>query len=71
MIAEQQCSFQSQHSSTSSVDSMEKVDEKPTLSSVPPHRQPNFMSEMKVVLGKQAQTVSNKCKEGEEGTMFS
>lgn len=49
---------------------MEKVDEKPTLSSVPPHRQPNFMSEMKVVLGKQAQSVGNKCREGEEGAIY-
>lgn len=48
---------------------MEKVDEKPTLSSVPPHRQPNFMSEMKVVLGKQAQSIGNKGREGDEGTI--
>lgn len=49
---------------------MEKVDEKPTLSSVSPHRQPNFMSEMKVVLGKQAQSVGKKCREGEEGAIY-
>lgn len=48
---------------------MEKVDEKPTLSSVSPHRQPNFMSEMKVVLGKQAQSIGNKSREGDEGTV--
>ena len=52
------------------MDSVEKGDEKPTLSSVPPHRQPNFMSEMKVVLGKQAQPVGTKCVEGEEGTIY-
>jgi len=49
---------------------MEKGDEKPTVSSAPPHRQPNFMSEMKVVLGKQAQPVGTKSREGEEGTIY-
>jgi len=49
---------------------MEKGDEKPSLNSAPPHRQPNFMSEMKVVLGKQAQPVDNKRREGDEGTIY-
>jgi len=48
---------------------VEKVDEKPTLNSVPPHRQPNFLSEMKVVLGKQP--TGTKCRDGEEGTIYS
>lgn len=64
------CSFQSQHSSSSSVDSVEKMEEKQAPSNTPPYRQPNFLSEMKVVLGKQAQPVDNKAREGGEG-MFS
>lgn len=61
------CSFQSQHSSSSSVDSMGRADDKP-VTSAPLHRQPNFLSEMKVVLGKQAQSVDNIATESGDGT---
>ncbi|KAJ7363403.1 Sterile alpha motif [Desmophyllum pertusum] len=60
----------SQHSSSSSVDSMERVDEKPAPSNPALlHRQPNFLSEMKVVLGKQAQSVDNKGGQGVEDAL--
>ena len=45
---------------------MERVDEIPATST-PPHRQPNFLSEMKVVLGSQARSVDNIAGEGVEG----
>lgn len=47
---------------------MEKMEEKQAPNNTSPHRQPNFLSEMKVVLGKQAQPVENKTEEGGEGT---
>ena len=47
---------------------MEKMEEKQAPNNASPHRQPNFLSEMKVVLGKQAQPVENKTGQGGEGT---
>ena len=46
---------------------MGRADDKP-VTSAPLHRQPNFLSEMKVVLGKQAQSVDNIATESGDGT---
>ncbi|PFX34555.1 SAM and SH3 domain-containing protein 1-like [Stylophora pistillata] len=63
LLANVQGVNKSPHSSSSSVESMGRADEKP-VTCASPHRQPNFLSEMKAVLGKQAQSVDNIATEG-------